>query len=275
VIRRLSLALIFFYSVIQIYAQDIIVPDTVAVRSGKLTLKGLLWHPAGQGKFPTVIFCHGGFRDTESIHDLVVGPVFAKRGYIFLYLFRRGVGLSKEQGSNSANLIDNAFKEKGQDERNKVQLQQLETDQLEDMIAGLTLLKTRKDVDTNRIAVVGVSFGGSLALLLAEHEPSLRTVIIFAPAGYSWDRSTQLRNRLITAVKNISAPIMIIHAQNDYSINPGVVLDSVMNQLKKPHLLKIYPNFGNSPSEGHNLIHLSIVTWEKEVFNFLDKSLKH
>jgi dienelactone hydrolase len=273
--KEFFISFIFFYSIVKTYGQDITVPDTVTVKSGTLSLKGLLWRPAGQGKFPTVIFCHGGFRDSESIHDLVVGPVFAKRGYIFLYLFRRGVGLSKGQGLNSADLTDNAFKEKGQDERNKVQLQQLETDQLEDMIAGLTLLKTRKDVDTNRIAVGGVSFGGSLALLLAEHEPSLRTVIIFAPAGYSWDRSPQLRNRLITGVKNISAPIMIIHAQNDYSINPGVVLDSVMNQLKKPHLLKIYPKFGNSPSEGHNLIHLSIVTWEKEVFNFLDKSLRH
>jgi dienelactone hydrolase len=273
--KEFFIIFIFFYSIVKTYGRDVTGPDTVTVKSGTFSLKGLLWRPAGQGKFPTVIFCHGGFRDTESIHDLVVGPVFAKRGYIFLYLFRRGVGLSKGQGLNSADLMDNAFKEKGQDERNKVQLQQLETDQLEDMIAGLTLLKTRKDVDTNRIAVGGVSFGGSLALLLAEHEPSLRTVIIFAPAGYSWDRSPQLRNRLITAVKNISAPIMIIHAQNDYSINPGVVLDSVMNQLKKPHLLKIYPKFGNSPSEGHNLIHLSIVTWEKEVFDFLDKSLKH
>jgi carboxymethylenebutenolidase len=205
----------------------------------------------------------------------VVGTVFARKGYIFLFLFRRGVGLSQGQGVNSTDLMEKAFKEKGQEERNKVQLQQLETDQLQDMIAGLTFLKARKDVDKNHIVVAGVSFGGSLALLLAEHEPGLKTAIIFAPGGYSWDRSPQLRMRLIRAVKNISAPIMVIHAQNDYSINPGHVLDSVMNQLKKPHLVKIYPKFGNSAKEGHNLITLSIVTWEADVFKFLDESLRN
>jgi len=85
--------------------------------------------------------------------------------------------------------MDNALKEKGQEERNKVQLQQPETSQLQDMIAGLTFLKKRKDVDVNHMVVIGHSFGGSLAILLAEHEPSLKSVVIFGPAGYSWNRS--------------------------------------------------------------------------------------
>ena len=37
-------------------AQEFKGPDTVSMRSGKLTLKGLLWRPAGHGPFPTVIF---------------------------------------------------------------------------------------------------------------------------------------------------------------------------------------------------------------------------
>jgi carboxymethylenebutenolidase len=275
-IKGITLALVLAcYSAEPMHAQDFKGPDTVSVQSGNLTLKGLLWRPAGTGSFPTVIFCHGSYGDTDTIRDPVVGTVFARKGYIFLFLFRRGVGLSQGQGVNSTDLMEKAFKEKGQEERNKVQLQQLETDQLQDMIAGLTFLKARKDVDKNHIVVAGVSFGGSLALLLAEHEPGLKTAIIFAPGGYSWDRSPQLRMRLIRAVKNISAPIMVIHAQNDYSINPGHVLDSVMNQLKKPHLVKIYPKFGNSAKEGHNLITLSIVTWEADVFKFLDESLRN
>src|SRR5258708_19074634 len=261
------------------HSQDFKGPDTVSVQSGQFTIKGLLWRPATAGSFPSVIFCHGSYAITDTIitpeqQVSSTGPVFARKGYIYLALFRRGVGLSKGQGENSAKLMYNAFREKGQEERNKVQLQQLETDQLQDMIAGLTFLRKRKDVDINRIAVIGHSFGGSLALLLAEHESSLKVVVIFAPVGYSWDRSPQLRTRLINAVKNITAPIMIIHAQNDYSINPGHALDSVMNKLNKPHLLKMYPKFGNSAFEGHNLISLSIETWEADVFTFLSKSLK-
>ena len=92
----------------------------------------------------------------------LLGPLFAKNGYTFLVLFRRGVGLSKGQGTNSADLMTNAFKEKGPEGRNEMQVLQLETDQLQDMISGLTFLRKRKDVDTHRIAVAGHSFGGSL-----------------------------------------------------------------------------------------------------------------
>lgn len=142
------------------HAQGFTGPDTVLVQSDQLILKGLLWHPIGSGSFPTIIFCHGSYESSDSIDPVqqtsLIGPVFAKNGYIFLDLFQRGVGLSKEQGVNSADLMSKAMKEKGQQERNKVQLQQLETDQLKDMIAGLQYLRRRKDVDKNRMAVVGL-----------------------------------------------------------------------------------------------------------------------
>ena len=155
-----------------------------------------------------------------------------------------------------------------------MQLQQLETDQLQDMISGLNSLKGQPNTDTNRMAIIGHSFGGSLALLLAEHERNVKAVVVFSPAGYSWNLSQPLRERLMTAVKNIAMPVMIIHAQNDYSVNPGYVLDSVMNRLHKPHVLKIYPKFGNSASEGHGLIFQGIEIWEADVFKFLDESLR-
>ncbi|HXL55497.1 MAG TPA: alpha/beta fold hydrolase [Chitinophagaceae bacterium] len=276
-IKGITLVFILCYSIEQLYAQDFVGPDTVSVQSGNLTLKGLLWRPAGHGPFPTIIFCHGSYGGADTTDPLqqtsLPGPVFAKKGYIFFVLFRRGVGLSKGHGENSAELMYNAFKEKGQEGRNKVQLQQLEADQLQDMISGLRFLRRRQEVDTNHIAVIGHSFGGSLALLFAEHEPGLKAVIVFAAAGYSWDLSPQLRTRLIKAVKNITVPVMMIHAQNDYSTNPGYALDSIMNKLNKPHILKIYPKFGGSVNEGHNFIFLSIETWEADVFKFLDENL--
>jgi dienelactone hydrolase len=272
------IAFLFSCLIRELQAQDLFQPDTVTIQSGKLALKALLWHPAGSGRVPAVIFCHGGYETNDTTYDLLenissIGSVFAKHGYIFLGLSRRGIGLSKGQGKNGADLMAEAFKEKGQEGRNRVQLQQLETDQLNDMIAGLNFLRKRKDVDTKRIGVTGHSFGGSLALLVAEHEPGLKAVIVFSGAGYSWDRSPQLRARLISAVKKIDAPIMIIHAQNDYSLNPGYILDSIRNQQHKPHLLKIYPKIGNTERDGHNFIFRSIETWEADVFTFLSKNL--
>jgi carboxymethylenebutenolidase len=279
-IKRITVVLIISCcSIEQLHAQDFTGPDTVSVQSGNLTLKALLWRPAGTGSFPTVIFCHGSYGGSDTIHNpdqqiSLLGPVFAGKGYIYLGLLRRGVGLSTGQGVNSTELMDKAFKERGQEGRNEVQLQHLQTDQLQDMIAGLKFLRRRKDVDTNRLAIIGHSFGGSLTLLVAAHEPGIKAVVVFAAAGYSWNLSPLLRTRLISAVKNITAPVMIIHARNDYSTNPGYALDSVMNQLNKPHVLKIYPKLGASVNEGHNLIFLSIETWEPDVFRFLDENLR-
>jgi dienelactone hydrolase len=273
VIKSITIAVLFSCAIRELQAQDLIQPDTVVVRSEELVLKGLLWHPPGKGPFPGIIYCHGNYGDTEKINDLVVGPIFAKHGYAFLFLFRRGIGLSRGQGTNIADIMDNAFQEKGQHERNKVQLQKLETDQLQDVSAGLAFLKGRKEVDNSHIAVVGVSLGTSLALLLAEGHPELKAAILFSPNGNSWDRSPELRMRLMRAAKNISAPIMITQAANDYSLNPARMLDSVMNKNNKPHLIKIYPSFGNSQTEGHHLIFLSTQTWEADVFTFLSKNL--
>jgi pimeloyl-ACP methyl ester carboxylesterase len=111
-----------------ILAQEFTGPDTVSVNSGNLVLKALLWHPAGQRRFPTVLFGHGNYASTDTIHDPIrqaslLGPLFAARGYNYLVVFRRGVGLSKGQGLNSADLMEIAFKQKGQEGRNEIQLQ--------------------------------------------------------------------------------------------------------------------------------------------------------
>src|SRR6202040_236861 len=72
-----------------------------------------------------------------------------------------------------------------------------------------------------RPPLVGPSFGGSLTVLLAEREPNLRAVVVFSGAGYSFDRSPELRVRLLAAIDRIAAPVFFIHAENDYSLSSG------------------------------------------------------
>jgi dienelactone hydrolase len=260
-------------------------PDTVAVQSGNLTLTALVWRPAGLGPFPALIFSHGNYASRSSpgtIDDLLgsitstslLGPVFARNGYIFLGLFRRGTGLSKGQGESSQDLLLRSLKEKNLEERNELQVHLLETDQLQDMISGVRFLRGRRDVDTSRLGVIGHSFGGSLALILAEHDPSLKAVVGFGAAAYSWNLSSQLRARLTESVARMAAPVLLIHAQNDYSTSPADTLGAVMERLKKPHMVKIYPKFGNNTDVGHNFIFLGISIWERDVLRFLDENLR-
>jgi dienelactone hydrolase len=143
-----------------------------------------------------------------------------------------------------------------------------------DVRAGLVFLRRLAEVDAERVAVVGHSFGGSLTVLLAEREPSLRAGVIFSGAGYSWDRSSELRARLLEAVRHTAVPLFFIHAANDYSTSSGKALDAELERLGKPHRLKIYPPVGKTPDDGHDFPNNSIGTWDPDVCAFLDRYMR-
>jgi dienelactone hydrolase len=246
----------------------------------------LLWRPQGEGPFPAILFHHGsavdsansanGRRDTRNreLGAAALGSIFARRGYVFLYLFRRGTGLSGGQGSYSGDLRAAALAAHGQEAHDRLQIRLLEGDELSDAFAGLAYLRSLREVDASRVAVVGHSFGGSLTLLMAERDSTLRAAIDFASAAGSW-RSAPLRERLRAAVSRTTVPTFFIHASNDYSIEPGKTLAADMARLAKPHRLQIFPAFGGTPEEGHNIVYLSTATWEADVFAFLETYMRH
>jgi carboxymethylenebutenolidase len=260
-----------------------LIPDTVVVSNGKLRLKAFLWKPAGPGPFPAVLFCHGsggadadhtaGLPITEAAEKLA--PLFLKHGYAFMYLFRRGQGLSADQGSFMQEMLQREEAAKGKEARQHLQFVLATTDHLDDVMAGLMLLKATPGIDPKRLAIVGHSFGGQLALLAAERDNTIRAAVTVSAAAGSWQRSPELRVRLLTAVDKSSAPIMLIQAANDYSTAPSYALAAELERLHRPHLLKIYPPVGKTSDDGHNFLYLAIPKWEPDVFGFLDEHVKH
>jgi carboxymethylenebutenolidase len=257
-------------------------PETVLIHSGSASLHAMLWRPLGRGPFPSVLLNHGSGRTREDLERLGpyeqnaerLGPVFARHGYVFLYLFRRGVGLSADQGANAVDLMNSESAAHGQEARNALQLKLLENREMTDTLSALKFLRALPYVDPKDVAAVGHSFGGSLTVLLAEREPSLRAVVVFSGAGYSFDRSPELRTRLLAAVDHIAAPVFFIHAENDYSLSSGKVLDARRQQIGKPHRLKIYPPIGHTVDDGHDFLHLGVNIWEPDVFAFLDENMQ-
>jgi dienelactone hydrolase len=256
-------------------------PESVIIRSGSARLHAALWRPQGPGPFAAILLNHGSGRTSEQLQRLgpyernaeTLGPVFARHGYVFLYLYRRGVGPSTDQGVNSVDLMNREFAAHGQDARNALQLQLLEGREMADARAALVFLRARPYVDAGDVALVGNSFGGSLTVLMAEREPNLRAVVVFSGAGYSFDRSSELRARLLAAVDHIAVPVFFIHAENDYSLSSGKVLDARRELMGKPHRLKIYPPIGDTVDEGHDILHLGVNIWEPDVFAFLDENM--
>ncbi len=257
-------------------------PESVVIRSGSASLHAMLWRPRGRGPFPAIQLNHGSGRTGEELLRLgpyernaeTLGPVFARHGYVFLYVYRRGIGPSTDQGENAVDLMNKEFAAHGQDARNALQLQLLEGREMADARAALAFLRARPYVDAGKVALVGHSFGGSLTLLMAEREPNLRAVVVFSAAGYSFDRSPELRARLLAAVDHIAAPVFFIHAENDYSLSSGKVLDARRELIGKPHRLKIYPPIGDTVDQGHDFLHLGVNIWEPDVFAFLDENMR-
>ena len=259
------------------WPHDSAAQDTVMVKSGQLTLRGLLWHPTGAGPFPGVLFNHGSgsTADPVSMEEAsTIGRLFARHGYVFLFLFRQGMGLSRGQGTADGDLMARAFAAEGVAGRNRVQLELLEGEELGEATAGLGFLRNLPKIDPKRVAVVGHSFGGSLTLVLAARDTTIRAAVVFGPAAASWGQSPQLRARLLSAVDHVAAPVMFIHAANDYSVEPGEALAAEMQRRKKVRVLKIYPSFGATAREGHNLVYLNVPAWERDVFGFLDDAVE-
>ena len=257
-------------------------PQIADVRSGELHLKGYFWKPTGPGPFPAILFHHGsGANDAQHTAGRTMGeaasdlaPVFLKHGYAFLYLCRRGQGLSADQGPFTQNLLKQAEAE-GADARAQLHYQLITGSQLDDAIAGLKFLKAVPDIDHKRIAIVGHSFGGMLTLLSGDHDSTIRAEVAFAAGVNSWRASQALREHTLAAVGKTAAPIMLVYAANDYDTTPGKDISAALDRLHKSNVLKIYPVIGETPDDGHSLLYLGIPEWEADVFKFLDDNVKH
>ena len=256
-------------------------PQIVEVPSGALRLKGYFWKPAGPGPFPAVLFNHGsGAEDaqhtagqTMAESAAVLAPVFLRHGYAFLYLCRRGQGLSADQAPFPQDLLKQA-EAKGPEARKKLHYELITGTQLDDALAGLKFIKTAVGVDPKRIAIIGHSFGGMLTLLSGEHDSTIRAEVAFAAGANSWRRSEQLRQRILSSINKTSPPIMLIHAANDYDTTPGREIAAELERLHKPHVLKIYPAVGKTSDDGHNFLYVALPEWEPDVFQFLDANVK-
>lgn len=200
----------------------------ISFKVGKDTLRGTLFTPSGKGPFPAVIFFHGSGGRGEKYYE--AGEKFPQKGIVALAFNFRGCGRS--DGSYSTQTFANA---------------------LEDAQKAFDFLLS-KNIDPQRIGVVGGSFGGfvvamllpkikvkSLVLLGASaHDESLLTKIdkggsekevAYFKNKSNWENSQSYKN-----VANFKNPVLIIKSGNDENV-PHEVTDKyfqkAVNSSKK------------------------------------------
>lgn len=244
-------------------AQSPPVPLEVTFSSGSLILHGFLYKPEGQGPFPAVLWNHGSERRPGWLPE--VAPIFLSQGYVFFIPHRRGHGRSP--GEYVMDLLERANQSGGPQARSRKLVELMEL-HLEDQTAALAYLKALPEVDSQRIAVAGCSFGGVQTVLMAEKGLGLRAAVDFAGAAQNWQHSPDLRARMTQAVQHSQMPIFFIQAKNDYDVSPSRDLASAMDKSAKPHAIQIFPSFGKSNQEAHEFCVHGGEIWAPQVFSF-------
>ena len=221
--------------------QPIFHKQRVTYSNGPLTLVGYVYHPDGRGPFPTVIWNHG------SEHDPGRGPqfdsvaaIFVPAGYAVFAPMRRGH--SDSQGQWIQDTIRVTVNTQGMPAAERLMVQLMGTEQLEDQLAGVAYAKTLPFVDGGRMVVAGCSYGGIETLLAAERDAGFRAALSISPAALSWQGHTVLQNRLIDAVRKIEIPVLLIQPPKDASLEPARVLGEAAKRAgKRSFTAKVYP----------------------------------
>ena len=133
--------------------------ETVHFPSQGESVRGILYKPAGAGPFPAIVVIHEWWGLTDWVQQQAAD--LAQQGYVAL-----AVDLYRGQSATDPEMAHELMRGLPQDRG------------VGYLTAAVAYLKTRKDVQDERIGAVGWCMGGGFALQLAIAEPTLRAVAI-------------------------------------------------------------------------------------------------
>jgi len=188
---------------------DLADAEKVEVPGHGITLGGYFFKAqAGQPPYPALILLHGFASHAQAMAGLARAS--SANGYAALALSLRGwLGSEGESDQGLRQPLD--------------------------VLAAIDWLAKRPSVDRDRIALVGASMGGQVALLTAAHKPPVRAVAaFFAPTDLALWRAANpfIRDYLddlcgpeglpvrspILRVAQIEIPVLLIHGERDENV---------------------------------------------------------
>ncbi|MDO8124641.1 MAG: alpha/beta fold hydrolase [Candidatus Hermodarchaeota archaeon] len=178
--------------------------QSVSILSGELSLEGILVLTKKE-KQPGLVLCHphplyGGSMDDSRI--LAISKAAAAKGLNTLRFNFRGVGKSQGQFGQGIG-------------------------EMQDTIAAMEFLCNQSHIDNSRIALLGYSFGGSIALAAAMDANPAALVTISAPI-----RSSEIDSTIVTeGIRYVNCPVYIVHGRDDDSVH-HVEAEGIYAQLQ-------------------------------------------
>ena len=165
------------------YSQDI----TFENNKAGISLAGTLTLPSKEGVFPVVILISGSGpqnRDEELLGHkpfLVLSDFLTKAGIAVLRYDDRGTALSKGDFKTATS-----------------------ADFATDVESAIAYLKTRKEINTKNIGLIGHSEGGLIAPMVASKSKDVAFIVLLAGTGIQGDRLLLLQQKLIGKASGIS-----------------------------------------------------------------------
>jgi len=150
-------------------------------------LVGLLTLPSDKGPFPAVLLITGsGPQDRNE-------TVFGHRSFLVLadYLTRQGIAVLR---------VD----DRGVGESTGDFSQATSEDFSSDVLAGVEYLKACKEIDPNKIGLIGHSEGGMIAPMVAAKSSDVAFIILMAGTGLTGEEILYLQGALISRAMGVS-----------------------------------------------------------------------
>jgi len=157
-------------------------------REAGIILAGTLTLPAEEGLFPAVLLISGsGPQDrNETVFShrpfLVLADYLTRQGIAVLRVDDRGVGESKGDFSQATS-----------------------EDFASDVQAGIEYLKTREEVNSEQIGLIGHSEGGLIAPMVASRSEDIAFIVLMAGPGLPGEKILYLQSELIAKAMGINA----------------------------------------------------------------------
>jgi dienelactone hydrolase len=234
--------------------------------SAGLELNAYCYRPGGAGPHPAIIVNHGSGLEQDTkpgVARLITGA-----GYLVFVPYRRGYAGSPGQPRTDAVTAQPGKPGYGEQVARRLLAEN------DDVLAALRHVRAWPEVDATRTAVLGSSYGGINSLLAAGRDPELRACVSFAAAAMTWKYAPEVQDLLLRYVDTARCPILFLQAENDFDLAPSTALADRCRARGHPHERHIFPPFGATEMEAHQIWIHAPYLWAPIVLPFLDRWVK-
>jgi dienelactone hydrolase len=154
--------------------------------------------PAAAGRHPLVLFAGGTAHSLDE--NVGLWEHLASHGYVVAVI----ATIANEQGAEQAYLPDDAAG--------------LET-VTRDLEVVLARISTRSNVDVQRVAAAGFSFGGAAALALAARNAKVRAVVGLDPSFIAGRHLPMLRAHPLFDARRVDVPVLEFHRADTATVD--------------------------------------------------------